>query len=92
MKNKKALLMDNGDHDHREQLELQVGGKQVSNILTAGSLTSRLQSRGEIAVLSLVLGLRTMSAQGTISMVSLLLASGLRQLIGCTISFGTLLA
>ena len=65
--------MDNGDHDHREQLELHVGGTQIINILTAGSLTSRLQSRGEIAVLSLVLGLRTLSAQGTISFVSLVL-------------------
>ena len=65
--------MNNDDHDHREELELHVGGKQVSNIWTAGSLTSRLQSRGETAVLSLVLGLRTLSAQGTISFVSLVL-------------------
>ena len=39
--------MDNGDHDHREQLELHVGGTQIINILTAGSLTSRLQTKGE---------------------------------------------
>ena len=53
--------MDDVDHDHREQLELDVGGKQVSSILTAGSLTSRIQFRGEIAVLSSVLGLRALS-------------------------------
>ena len=71
-----------------------LSGKQVSNILTAGSLHLGFSpgGGGEIAVLSSVLGLRTMSAQGTISMVSLLLASGLRQLLGCTLSFGTLWA
>ena len=67
--------MDHGDKDHREQMELYVGGKQVSNILTAGLLTSRPQSREEIAVPSLVLRLRTLSAQGTIRLVSLVLAA-----------------
>ena len=37
--------MVNGDHDHREQLELYVDSMQASNILTAGLLTSRPQSR-----------------------------------------------
>ena len=46
---KKALLIVNGDQDHsyREHLELQVGSMRVSSILTAGSLTSRPQSRSD---------------------------------------------
>ena len=82
--------MDDVDHDHRKQFELHVGGKQVSSILTAGSLTSRIQFRGSSQFYHAGVKGSVSSGHDKLCIIGARVRTS--SALGFTISFGTLLA